>query len=144
MGVNKEAVMQTTAHTEIVRRFIDEVWNQGRSEAIASFTAPGYIDKAYNPPNVDGHRAMVDTLKSIIPDVHWTIDALVAQNDLVMAELTMRGTHLGSFRGIEARGNPIEVRSYRTFRFDGDRIVEHRALLDTDRLLKQMAEVKAA
>jgi predicted ester cyclase len=136
--------MQTTAHAEIVRRFIDEVWNQSRSEAIASFIAPGYVDRAYNPPNADGHRAMVDTLKSIIPDAHWTIDGLVAQDNLVMAELTMRGTHLGSFRGIEPRGNAIEVRSYRTFRFEGDRLVEHRALLDTDRLLKQMADVKAA
>ena len=136
--------MPTTTHTETVRRFIDEVWNHGRGEAIASFTAPGYVDKAYSPPNADGHRAMVETLKSIIPDFHWTIDGLVAAGDLVMVELTLRGTHLGSFRGIEARGNPIEVRSYRTFRFDGDLIVEHRALLDTDRLLKQMAEVKAA
>ena len=134
--------MIKTTQTEIVRRFVDEVWNRGKSEAIASFTAPEFIDRAYDPRNSEGHRNAVEALKSIIPDALWTIDSLAAAGNVVIAELTMRGTHRAMFRGVAPQGNAVEVRCYRTFVFSGELLVEHSALLDTDRLLKQMAETK--
>lgn len=121
-----------------VRRFIDEVWNGGRSDAIEAYMAPDYVDRAYTPASAEGHRAMVETLKSVMPDGRWSIDAIGEKDGIVMVELTLTGTHLGPFRALAATGNDIRVRGYRSFVFAGDRIVEHRALLDTHALLQQM------
>jgi predicted ester cyclase len=126
-------------NTEIVRRFIDDVWNAGHAERIATFTAPGFVDHAYQPANELGHRGMVERLKTIIPDATWSIDRLVAEGDDVVAELTLTGTHRGEFAGVAPKGNPLSVRCYRRFLLKNGKLREHDALLDTHQLLRQMA-----
>ena len=130
--------MTTETRIETVRRFIDEVWNGGESAAVSAYVGEAYVDQAYAPPNAEGRRAMVETLKSVMPDARWTIDAIGERDGTVLVELSLRGTHRGAFKGVASSGNDIHVRGYRTFVFEGDRIVEHRALLDTHRLLQQM------
>jgi steroid delta-isomerase-like uncharacterized protein len=133
--------MQPTTETraETVRRFIEDVWNRGSIDQIGTFVTTTYEDKAYEPPNAQGHVGMVEKLKAVMPDARWTIESIVAQDDKVVVELTLSGTHQQAFRAVQAKGNRIQVRCYRTFVFQDALIAEHRALLDTDTLLKQMA-----
>lgn len=123
----------------IVRDFIDRVWNGGDSAAIDRFVDADFVDRAYDPPNAEGHARMVEMLKQVVPDAAWTIDRLAAQDQTVLCELTLTGTHRGAFSGHKPKGNVVRVRAYRTFVFDAGKIIEHAALLDTSTLLKQMA-----
>jgi len=126
-------------NAETVRRLVDEVWNAGDPARLDAFLAPDFEDEAYSPPNAQGHKAMVATLRDVIPDARWTIERLTAGGDAVVCELRLTGTHQGAFRGIAPQGFPIDVRAYRTFLFVNGRIRRHAALLDTAGLLRQMA-----
>jgi steroid delta-isomerase-like uncharacterized protein len=42
------------------------------------------------------------------PDIHLTIDDLIAQGDRVVVRWTLTGTHRGVWRGIPATGNTVK------------------------------------
>lgn len=132
--------MSQNSNERIVRQFIEEVWNRGASESIDSFLDAGFLDRAYKPGNAQGHRAMVEILKSTVANAAWSIERIVANDDTVICEMMLTGTHSGAFAGIQPIGNPISVRAYRSFALAGGKIVEHSALLDTHMLLMQMAK----
>ncbi|MCJ9753952.1 ester cyclase [Neorhizobium sp. BETTINA12A] len=132
--------MQDQAKTNktIVRGYIEEIWNRGLIERFGSFFAAEYQEAAYSPANSEGHCAMVAVQKRIMPDAVWTIERMAAEDDGVMCELTLCGTHQAAFKGVEPSGNPIRVRAYRSFVLKDGKIMHHSALLDTAELLKQM------
>ncbi|HEV7371527.1 ester cyclase [Arenibaculum sp.] len=125
-------------NTDLVRRFIEQVWQQGRVERITDFVTAGFVENAYEPRTREGHAATVRTLLAAVPDAAWTIERTTAQDDRVVCELRVRGTHLGPFRAIPASGNRIDARQYRTFRIEGGLIAEHWALFDTAAFLRQI------
>jgi predicted ester cyclase len=53
----------------------------------------------------------------------------------------MRLTHRAEWRGIPATGKQVEISGYRTYRLEGDKIVEHWALIDGDSLERQLRAV---
>lgn len=138
--------MQDQAKTNkaIVGGYIEEIWNRGMTERFADFFADDYEEAVYSPANAEGHCAMVAVQKRIMPDAVWTVERMTAEDDAVICELTLHGTHQAAFKGVEASGNSIRVRAYRTFVLEDGKIVRHSALLDTAELLKQMRGQQAA
>ena len=55
-------------------------------------------------PGPGGVRQLVMNVRRAFPDLVETIDDLVAEGDRVALRLTLRGTHGGPFRGVEATG----------------------------------------
>ena len=43
-----------------------------------------------------------------IPDIHLTIDQIIAEGDKVVVRWTLTGTHQGVWRGIPATGNAVK------------------------------------
>lgn len=135
---------QTKTNKTIVRGYIEEIWNRSLIERFENFFAADYQEATYSPANSEGHCAMVAVQKRIMPDAVWSIERMTAEDDSVICELTLRGTHQAAFKGVEPSGNPIRVRAYRTFVLKDGKIVHHSALLDTAELLKQMRGQQAA
>jgi predicted ester cyclase len=120
-------------------RFVEEVWQQRTPDAVFRFTGPAFIDHAYSPGTAAGHARMVDTFCAAFSAARHTVEHAAAQGDMVLMRLRLTATHSGRFREHEASGALIDVQQYRSFRFDGGRLVEHWALLDTTALLRQIA-----
>lgn len=66
------------------------------------------------------------------PDTHHTIDALIAEDDLVVARISATGTHTGTMLGVEATGKAITMSGIVIYRFRDGKIIERWA--DEDRL----------
>lgn len=96
------------------------------------------MDHAYEPPSQVGLENTVRILQSAFPDQASEVESIVAEDDRVIVRLRMRGTHLGSFRGINASHKPIDVRVYREYRIVNGKIAEHWGLFDTTTLLRQI------
>jgi len=66
------------------------------------------------------------------PDTHHTIDALIAEDDLVVARISATGTHTGTMLGVQASGKVVSMSGIVIYRFRDGKIIERWA--DEDRL----------
>ena len=72
------------------------------------------------------------------PDLHLTIDTLLAQDGELLARLTATGTHTGKFLGLEPTGRRVRVGVFEAWRLRDGRCREHWLQLDTRDLLRQL------
>src|SRR6186997_3018879 len=96
------------ANKALVRRHFEEVFNQRNLAACDEIMADEFTEHAAAPfapsapGKVPGPRAMRETTEWLLaqfPDIHMTIEALVADGDLVVARVLSEGTNLGPLNG---------------------------------------------
>ena len=73
------------------------------------------------------------------PDLHRTIDDLVAEGDKVVVRQTIRGTHRGEYLGVPPTGKPVTFTAVAIFRLADGRIVESWILRDDLSILQQLS-----
>lgn len=128
----------TAANCTLIHEFIEHIWNRRETSRLREYLTANYVDHAYQPANVDGLSIMLGQLAQAFPDAQQNIEAMTAQDDMVVCRLTLTATHLGQFRDVAASGNAVRVQVYRSYRIVDGKIGEHWALLDTASLLRQI------
>ena len=81
----------------LVQRFIDEVMNAGNTAAIADFCVPGSMFAG-------GIEGQIKAMKTAFPDLHFTIDDIVAEGSKVAIRVTTHATNTGPMVGLPAFG----------------------------------------
>jgi predicted ester cyclase len=89
--------MTIEENKNLVRRFIDEIYNQGNIERIADFCVPGSLFAG-------GHAGQIQVMRLAFPDMRFSIDAMLAEGEKVVARVTTRGTNSGPLAGLPAFG----------------------------------------
>jgi steroid delta-isomerase-like uncharacterized protein len=130
----------------LVRRWFDEVWNQGKSETIdellaADALAHGLGDDGVALRGPEGFKALHTAFLSAIPDLHITVDEVVCAGDLTAAHITCRGTHTGDGLGFPATGKPVVFTGMTLTRFRDGKIVEGWNAINFLSMLQQMGKV---
>src|SRR6516225_2217448 len=104
----KELKLMSTTEEETnkaqFRRTYEELFNQGNLANLEELIAPDCINHEV-PPGVNNRgpesvRQAVTMLRTAFPDLHFTIEELVAEGETVVGLVTMRGTHQGPLMGI--------------------------------------------
>jgi steroid delta-isomerase-like uncharacterized protein len=132
------------ANKAVVHRLIDGFWNAGQADDFDEVFAPDYVD--HNPapgqsPDREGFRQFAGALRTALPDMHSSVDDLVAEGDRVAWRYSLQATHTGPLLGIPATGKPITMTGISIDRFAGGQIVERWSELDTLGLLSQVGAV---
>ncbi|MFL6107415.1 MAG: ester cyclase [Marmoricola sp.] len=108
---------------------------------MATFTHPRY-EIVPTGDVFDGTERVLEYFResrTAFPDQRNELIALHHGDTSVVAEFWLRGTHLGSFRGLPATGREFEVRCVAVFEFDeGDGIVCERPYFDSATILRQL------
>ena len=133
--------MSADNHTILVQRYIDEVWNGGQSATL--FFAPHYkrYVTAIAVPLSGAEQQRIMSFQRAFPDLHFSIDDLLADGDRVVFRATMRGTHLGRFRTIVPTGKHVTVAVLDVVRVEQGLFVEHWGGPDPFDLLQQLGAV---
>jgi steroid delta-isomerase-like uncharacterized protein len=128
----------------LTRRFIEE-WNKGKTAAMA------VIDEMYATNFVSHGDEDIRGIKNVkkstseefsaFPDLHFTIDDMVAEGDKVAARITMTGTHKGEYMGAPPTNKKITIRAIAIERFAGGKIVEEWGMTDTLGMMQQLGLV---
>ncbi len=118
--------MSTEENKEIVRRVIEEIVNKGNLELADEVLAGDYI---YHFPTHDiqgpeGFKEFISTMRRAFPDLHVTIDHLIAEGDTVAARVTMRGTFKGELMGNAPTGRQLAFQEAVFVRFEDGKEVE--------------------
>lgn len=128
-------------------RTFEEVFSQGNLTLIDELVAPDFLNHEV-PPGMnnrgpDSMRQVVTMLRTAFPDLHFTIEELVAEGDTVAGRVTMSGTHLGPFQGIAPTGRPFQQDHMHFVRFRGGLAIEHRAVRDDLGMMRQLGVIPA-
>jgi predicted ester cyclase len=134
-------LMNTDQNIATYRRFIQEVFNDGRLDAIKEFLSPAYVfhdAPPDTPPGRDGTRQIVSSFRAAFPDLEISIEDQVAEEDKVCSRTTMRGTHKGLIFGIAGTGGTLMMTGFTMVRIVGGRLVESWVKNDVIGLMNQL------
>jgi predicted ester cyclase len=98
--------MSTEENKAVVRRYIEE-WNKQNPAGVEELVAPNWVAHGTPPgisPDLTGLKQVFPAFFTAFPDLHFAVEDLLAEGDKVVARLTMRATHQGSFMGIPSTG----------------------------------------
>ena len=87
--------------------------------------------------------AMIGSVYGSFADLTHDIHETIAADDRVVARMTLRGTHTGTFEGVAASGRTIAVGQISIVRVAGDQITEIREEADLLLLMQQIGALPA-
>jgi steroid delta-isomerase-like uncharacterized protein len=115
-------------HRSLVRRFYDEVWNQGNVEFANEVFAPDYVRHDLRPtqalPGGAGQAKIAAEFRAAFPDLRMVVDLVLAEDDLVAARWTTEGTNTAAWGGRSPTGKHAVFSGVNIFRFQGGKVVE--------------------
>ena len=117
---------------ELVRSYYGEVLNGRNLDAVGEYFADERV--------IEGVRRGCFSYFQAFPDLHLSIDELIAEGDRVFCRSTITGTHDGEYKGIPATGRHISSESAEVFRIDDGRFVVYWCLSNVAGLMRQLTE----
>ncbi len=127
----------------IARRWIVEGWQKGDVAAVLAMYAPNFVDLSHTPGQIgtgeENVRGIAD-LYAAFPDFFATIEFLIVDETAgrVAVRWTARGTHRGTYFGIEATGRQVRFHGVETLKIENGLIVERTGEWDAIDILQQM------
>jgi len=137
--------MSIEDNKNVVRRFYEEVVNQGRPEVIDEVMDVSFHD--HGEPPFGGHHGIEEVRQGVIgsatvlPGYHVEITDIVGEGDMVAVRGQMRGTHQGEIFGIPGTGKLLRWHGIAMYRIANGRIAEHWFNADELSIVQQMRGV---
>ena len=132
---------------QLDRRLYEEVWNAGKLDTLGELIAsgapihdPGTPDTGTGP---EGMRQLISLYRGAFPDTHFTIEAQVAEGDLVLTKWRARGTHKGTLMNVPPTNRVAEITGMSLTRYANGKGVESWTNWDTLGLLQQIGVIPA-
>ena len=143
IGEIEEADMAVEAHEQLYRRWLYEVWGEGRYDVADELIAEDLVDHNAMPGQPAGRAGDIWAARAIrraFPDLMFTADVVVSDGDLVVGRWTMTGTHTGpiDFMDLPPTGRPVTMTGQEIFRVEGGRFVEVWHQEDVPSMLDQL------
>jgi len=130
----------------IVRKFLDEAYNK-RNLAVGDelLTANSVLHwPGGDTTGPEGWKRFATGFLTAFPDLHVSIEDIVAKEDKVVARWTSRGTHEGELQGIAPTGKRVTVMGMGIYRLVGGKIQEIWGLNDKFGMLQQLGVIPSS
>jgi steroid delta-isomerase-like uncharacterized protein len=138
--------MSAEANKAIARRFVEEVLSQGHLDVVDEIFAADHVISGPGalpglPVGPEGTKMQVTVYRSAFPDLHYTVDEQVADEQTVVTRWTGTGTQLGPLGDIPATGKSVSAPGVNIERVADGKIVETWVLFDQLGLLQQLGVI---
>jgi len=112
----------------LVRRFSEEVWNKGNLDVVYEIFADDYVRHDLRPgnplPGPEGQKRIAQDFRAAFPDIHTTVDFVIAEGDMVVTRWTAEGTHTGRWANVPPTGKRARFSGVNIFRIENGKVVE--------------------
>ena len=134
--------MSTEENKTLLRRTYEAV-NQGNLTAFFEQFTPDFVlrNGSLTIQGLDAFKQLEAMLLAALPDIHYTVEDLLAEGNKVAVRLTVTGTHRGVFLGIPPTGKHTTVTESAISRIVGGKIAEHWSETDMLGLLQQLGVI---
>jgi steroid delta-isomerase-like uncharacterized protein len=126
----------------LARRFADEVINaHDLGPALADLVAEDFVEENPLPGQGPGRSGLAGVLAGMFaafPDLRWTPQQMIAEDDRVVSCSVWTGTHRGPFLGIPPTGRQVSVDAWTLDRFRDGKMTQSRIIMDVAGLLVQL------
>jgi predicted ester cyclase len=133
--------MYAEQNKAIVRRIVEEVNNKGNVGVADELLAPGYVGRGPGSREVhgpDGYKQSAVMYRATFPDLHMSIEDMVAEGDKVAWRYTLRATFTGPMGGIAPTGKKVTQTGLALWRFENGKVAEAWGYSDRLDMYKQM------
>jgi steroid delta-isomerase-like uncharacterized protein len=129
----------------VARTWFEEVWNQGRVDAIQRLFAADCVARGL--PGGDMHgpaafEALFHLFRGAFPDIHIAVEQTITQGEWVAVVCQVTGTHTGNTMG-PATGKAVNFQGITLARVAGGQIHEGRNCFDFLTMYQQLGLVPA-
>ena len=138
--------MSTEENKALARRIFEEAGSQGNYAVIDEAIAPTFVYRTSALPESHGPAGFKEFFtehRRTFPDIHYTLEEVVAEGEKVVVRWTATGTHQGDLMGIPPTGKPVKAPGITIFRFANGQIVDGGTVWDALALLQQLGVVPA-
>ena len=132
--------MTTEANKALVRRFVNEIFLDGRSSAVDELLADDFVGHTW-PSTGDGKadlKRAIERTRQALADVTFTIEDLIAEDDRVAVRLTASARQVGEFMGRPASGRTYTIGEIHIFRIRDGKVTEHWHQFDALGMMRQL------
>ena len=132
--------MSAEQNKAVIRRRVEEVFNKGNLAVADNIISPEYV---YHGPmgefrGPEGFKQMVAMARKACPDIHYTIDDMVAEGNKMAVRYTATGTFTGELMGIPPTGKRFNMTQAFFYKFKGGKEVEALPLHDPNAMFQQL------
>ena len=121
--------MSADKNIQIMRRWFQEVWNEGRTETIHDLFSPHAV--AHGQESAEGElhgphefEAFVRKIRAAFPDMQLTVEDVFATDDKGVLRWSGVMKHTGDALGMPASGRTVRLRGITLVRFADGKVVE--------------------
>jgi steroid delta-isomerase-like uncharacterized protein len=129
----------------VAQRFnelIGEFWRTGDADAFDEVLAPDFVyHQPLTPPDLEGFKQFLPMFRAAFPDMRYTVEDLIAEDDKVVDRISWQATHQGELMGIPPTGNTVTVTEMHISRIAEGKIVERWGQADMLGMMQQLGVV---
>ena len=118
--------MSNTQHKTVARRFIEEIFNERKTEAAKNFVTSDivYHGMAEEVRSLEDFKKWVAEDLSAFPDMKITVADEFGEENKLAIKWTLKATHEKDFADFPATHKKFEAQGVEILHFEGDKIKE--------------------
>jgi steroid delta-isomerase-like uncharacterized protein len=130
----------TDANKALVRRFVQEIFAEGRPEAVDELVAADFVSHTFGitDDGIAKLKAASQRVHASLTNVRFDIEDMVAEDNRVAVRLTASGTATADFMGMPAAGKSYRIGEMHFFRVREGKVAEHWHQYDATGQMKQL------
>jgi predicted ester cyclase len=116
--------MSVEENKAFVQRYVEEPWNKGNVDALDEMCAPNFHLEGLG--GVEEFKEAIRAFRKSFPDLHFTVEEIIAEGDKVAYRWSSRGTHQGEYESIAPTGKNVTSTGITIIRIVDGKVVEDR------------------
>ena len=131
----------------LLHRWFEEVWNQGREDAIDEMFAKDGIINGLNDPqgnparSLEEYKGFFRAFRAAFPNIKVTVEDTVTEGDKIAARCTVKALHEGDGIGLAPTNMPVGFTGMTIVRLKNGKIAEAWNEFDFMKLYQQLGIV---
>ena len=126
-------------YKEVITNYMDVLWNKKKTDLITELFSEDVL--IHTPMgSFQTPKDMAEIVRKwhvAIPDMKMEFLHIIEEDNVVIVHWKAHGTHRKDLNALKATNQPIDYKGVTIFKFDGDKVVEQWAYVDSWLLDKQ-------
>jgi steroid delta-isomerase-like uncharacterized protein len=135
--------MSTEENKRVVLRLFNEAMNNQNLSIVDEVFDEHSIHHGFTYPVIgpEGFRELLNQFLHGFPDLHLTVEKIIAEDNFVTTRGTWTGTHQGDFMGVLTTGKPVRVGYMDMWRMENGKCMENWVQMDIAGLMQQVGAI---